>query len=103
MFAALFAASAALAFYHVGVENHFFAGPSACTGPALTGGSIEALTQQLLATPPVQCDQVQWRDPVLQLSLAAWNAIVSLVIVLLLAVAIIDQLRRGGRRTVAAA
>ena len=30
--ALLFAASTALAFYHVGVEQHWFAGPSACTG-----------------------------------------------------------------------
>src|ERR1700736_6796655 len=32
--AAVFAVSSALAFYHVGVERHWFVGPSACTGPA---------------------------------------------------------------------
>src|SRR5579864_8009339 len=29
--AALFALGASIAFYHVGVEQHWFAGPSACT------------------------------------------------------------------------
>src|SRR6202043_2569622 len=34
--ATLFALGAAIAFYHVGVEEHWFAGPSACT--ASSGG-----------------------------------------------------------------
>src|SRR5438876_12015040 len=38
----LFAASTVLAFYHVGVEQHWFAGPSACTGSVTGATSIEA-------------------------------------------------------------
>ena len=37
--ALLFAASTALAFYHVGVEQHWFAGPTACTG-SITGATF---------------------------------------------------------------
>ena len=33
--AAIFFAGARLAFYHVGVEQHWFAGPSACTGAVI--------------------------------------------------------------------
>src|SRR5438874_4192713 len=36
--AIVFALSAAFAFYHVGVEQHWFAGPSACT--ASSGGAM---------------------------------------------------------------
>ncbi len=97
---AIFAWSIYLGACHAGVEWKFWPGPSACTS---SGGIDLSQLSNRNAVKVVQCDQVQWRDPVLQLSLAAWNAIVSLVIVLLLAVAIIDQLRRGGRRTVAAA
>src|SRR3982750_2917589 len=45
--ALLFAASSVLAFYHVGVEQHWFAGPSACTGSVTGASSIEALKAQL--------------------------------------------------------
>src|ERR1700681_4034168 len=39
----LFVASTVLAFYHVGVEHHWFAGPSACTGSITGASSVEAL------------------------------------------------------------
>jgi disulfide bond formation protein DsbB len=58
--ALIFLASAALAFYHVGVEQHWFAGPTACTGGGLAGGSIEEIRRRLLATPVVRCDVPQW-------------------------------------------
>src|SRR5260370_19790036 len=38
----LFVASTALAFYHVGVEQHWFAGPTACTGTS-GADTVEAL------------------------------------------------------------
>lgn len=56
----IFVAGAALAFYHVGVEQHWFPGPAACTASVLNAGSVEALRQQLLATPTVRCDEIQW-------------------------------------------
>jgi disulfide bond formation protein DsbB len=56
----IFIASAVLAFYHIGVEQHWFAGPTACTATTLKAGSVEALRQQLLATPTVRCDEIQW-------------------------------------------
>src|SRR6266851_9640146 len=34
LLAAIFAIGSTLAFYHVGVEYHWFAGPSACSGTA---------------------------------------------------------------------
>jgi disulfide bond formation protein DsbB len=74
--AVIFVAGAALAFYHVGVEQHWFAGPTACTGPALDMSSPEALRAQLLATPPVRCDAVQWS--VFGVSLAGLNLLASL-------------------------
>ncbi len=58
--ALIFVASAILAFYHIGVEQHWFAGPTACTGGALDTSSVEALRRQLLATPVVRCDEIQW-------------------------------------------
>lgn len=78
----IFLAGAVLAFYHVGVEQHWFAGPTACTSTTLGAGSVEALRQQLLATPTVRCDEIQWSvfglDP-----LVDGNFVVSIILVVL--------------------
>src|SRR5690348_12322270 len=76
--ALIFVAGAALAFYHVGVEQHWFAGPSACSGAPIAGGSIADLKAQLLARPPVRCDEVAWS--LFGISLAGWNLLASIVL-----------------------
>ena len=73
--ALIFAAGAVLAFYHVGVEQHWFAGPSSCTTNATGAQTIDDLKKQLLATEPVLCDQVQWS--LFGISLAGLNVIAS--------------------------
>jgi disulfide bond formation protein DsbB len=79
--ALVFVAGAALAFYHVGVEQHWFAGPTACTGPDFKADSVEALRLQLLATPPVRCDQIQWS--LFGVSMAGLNLLASILLALL--------------------
>jgi len=75
---AVFFVSAGLAFYHVGVEQHWFRGPIACTATPGSGATtIDELRRQLLATQPVMCDQVQWA--LFGISLAGLNLIGSLV------------------------
>lgn len=74
----VFLASAGLAFYHVGVEQHWFAGPGACTGGGGAAQSIADLKAQLLATKPVRCDEVQWS--LFGVSLAGWNFVASLLL-----------------------
>jgi disulfide bond formation protein DsbB len=73
---AVFVAGSALAFYHVGVERHWFAGPIACTAPAGTADTLEALRAQLLHQLPVRCDQPAWS--LWGISLAGWNLVASL-------------------------
>jgi disulfide bond formation protein DsbB len=88
-----FLAGSAVAVYHVGVEQHWFAGPSACTGPASAAHTIAELKAQLLNQQPVRCDVVQWS--LFGVSLAGWNLIASLA----LAGLSLSALRaRGGRR-----
>jgi disulfide bond formation protein DsbB len=75
--AMVFAASAALAFYHVGVEQHWFAGPSACTASNTSATSIAELRKQILGHQAVPCDQSQWS--LFGVSLAGWNLVASLI------------------------
>ncbi|HEV2188036.1 MAG TPA: disulfide bond formation protein B [Stellaceae bacterium] len=77
--ALVFFISAGLGFYHVGVEQHWFAGPTACSASAgLTATTVEELRRQLEAAPVVMCDQVQWA--LFGVSLAGWNMIASLAL-----------------------
>ena len=64
------AVSGAIGVYHAGVELGIFEGLTACTA---TGA---VTLQDILATPLVRCDQVQWSF--LGISMAGWNAILSL-------------------------
>ena len=67
--------SAGYGVYHAGVEQGWFA--SACAAP-MTGGSIEDIRAQIMAAPLVRCDEVPWS--LAGLSLAGWNALVSVVV-----------------------
>jgi disulfide bond formation protein DsbB len=75
LLAAVFIIASALAFYHVGVERHWFAGPSACTAGA-TPTTLEALKAQLMHQQPVRCDEPAWT--LFGVSLAGWNLLASL-------------------------
>src|SRR5206468_11214526 len=74
--AAVFALSVAFAFYHVGVEQHWFAGPTACTANSGAAVTLEDMKRQILGTAPVLCDRVQWS--LFGVSLAGWNLLASL-------------------------
>ena len=75
LLAVAFVASAALAAYHAGVEYHWWAGPTACTG-GLTGSlDVNDLVKSLDSIKVVRCDEVQLR--IAGLSLAGWNVLAS--------------------------
>ena len=69
------ATSGVIAVYHAGVELGIFEGFTTCTAMA-TGGSTADLLKQITAAPLIRCDQVQWSF--LGISMAGWNAILSL-------------------------
>ncbi len=85
LLALVFAANAVLAAYHVGVEYHWWAGPTACTG-SLTGSlDVKDLVNTLNSVKVVRCDEVQLR--IAGLSLAGWNVVASAVLAAYAAVA----------------
>ena len=76
--AAAFLFGAGLAAYHAGVEWKWWPGPGACAG---AGGSVadldmSGLLDGTLRVRPPACDEAAWR--LLGLSMAGWNALVSL-------------------------
>jgi len=69
------AVSGAIGVYHAGVEAKIFEGFTECTATG-KGLSTAELLEQISRAPVVRCDEVQFRF--LGISMAGWNAILSL-------------------------
>ena len=67
---------AGIAFYHAGIEQHWWLGPTTCTSQSITGLTSEELLNQILNAPLVRCDEIPWS--MFGLSMAAWNGLISL-------------------------
>lgn len=85
------AISGAIGVYHAGVELKIFEGVTTCATAAASAASTAELLDQLMRVPLVRCDQVQWSF--LGVSMAGWNAIISLA-----GAAAIAVLTLSGRR-----
>jgi disulfide bond formation protein DsbB len=69
---------AALGTYHAGVEWHFWAGPTDCSGPISDLNAGGALLNQLQTINVVRCDEAAWRF--LGISLAGYNVLICLAL-----------------------
>ena len=68
--------SAGIAFFHVGVEQHWWTGTSGCGASLIEPGlTAEELRARIEAAPMVRCDQVSWS--LFGLSMAAYNLLYS--------------------------
>lgn len=72
--------TAGIGLYHTGIERLWWQGPTTCTSGPIGGLSSEDLLNQILAAPVVRCDEVAWS--MAGLSMASWNAVLSLVLAL---------------------
>jgi disulfide bond formation protein DsbB len=81
--ALLFIASAAMGTYHAGVEWKLWAGPTDCSGGAVASNAGGLMSQLQTQARVVRCDEAALR--IAGLSLAGWNAVISLGIAALAA------------------
>ena len=91
--AIMFAIGASIALYHVGVEQQLVIGPGSCAGDSglNSAQSIEQLRKMLMAAPIVRCSEIPWSF--FGLSIAAFNAITSMVLAILCGVSGMRQLK----------
>ncbi len=75
---AVFVAGAGVAVYHVGVEQHWWAGTAACGSALPAEMTVEVLRAQLAAGPSKPCDQVDWT--LFGISFAGYNLMASLAL-----------------------
>ena len=78
LLAALFAASLVLAAFHAGVEWKWWPGPTTCSGGGVGPVALDDLSGLLTGerVRPPACDEAAWR--LLGLSMAGYNALISL-------------------------
>lgn len=74
---ACFAAGAALAAFHVGVEQHWWEGLSSCSA-FLDASDITKLAEQIKNGPRARCDDIAWS--MFGISMAGYNFIVSIAL-----------------------
>jgi disulfide bond formation protein DsbB len=72
----LFTTGAGLGLHHVGVEQGWWAGPSACTGGTSGARSVDELRAMLESAPMVRCDEIVWR--LFGLSMATYDFLLCL-------------------------
>lgn len=96
--ALVYAVGAGLAFYHTGVEYHFWPGPQSCSGGGGLAdvGALAAALSESVARP--SCDAVAWR--MFGVSIAGYNLLISaglFALTLTAALAAARQVRRERR------
>lgn len=70
--------TAGIGAFHAGVEQGWWPGPSSCSGGAALGGLSGAdLLSTEIADNIVMCDEIVWQ---LGLTMAGWNAVLSLAL-----------------------
>lgn len=69
-------ATAGIGAFHAGVEQGWWQGPTSCSGGDIGAMSADELLDSIMAAPLVRCDEIAWSF--LGLSMAAWNAAISL-------------------------
>lgn len=75
------AIGAGIAIYHSGVELKWWLGPQSCTSGPISGLTTAELLDKIMKAPIVRCDEIPWQ--MFGLSMAAWNAVISLLLSLL--------------------
>ena len=71
----VFAFEAGLAFYHVGVEQHWWVAATGCASDATLAASPAQLLSSIQTAPPKPCDEVDWTF--LGISMATYNVVFS--------------------------
>lgn len=79
--------------YHAGVEWKWWPGPADCSGPLGGMGSASDLLRRMQSQTVVRCDDAAWRF--LGISLAGYNALISLALVVITAWGVIKESARG--------
>jgi disulfide bond formation protein DsbB len=83
--------TAGIGVFHVGVEQHWWAGPQECSGRIPGGLSPAELKKYLFSAKMVRCDQPAWS--MWSISMAGWNALLSAGVAVLLSLSVSRRIK----------
>ncbi len=83
--------SAALAVFHVGVEQHWWQGFSSCSINSAMPNTLLDLKAAIMTAPVIRCDDIAWS--LFGVSMAGYNAIISIIFSVLTIVIVIKMFR----------
>ena len=83
--------------FHAGVEQSWWDGPQTCTSSTIDNLSTEELLTLIMSAPIARCDEISWQ--MFGISMAGWNMVLSLCLVVLWGIAI-RSARTSNYRTV---
>jgi disulfide bond formation protein DsbB len=69
------AITAGIGYFHAGVEQGWWEGPSSCSSGSIEGLTPDELFEQIMAAPLVRCDDIAWALG--GISMAGWNGLLS--------------------------
>jgi disulfide bond formation protein DsbB len=75
-----------LGLYHSGIEQKWWSGPTTCTSEKIGNLSSNELFAKIMSAPITRCDEIAWTFA--NLSMANWNAILSLSLTIVWVIAI---------------
>ena len=78
--AGVLAVNAAIAVYHVGVEQHWWVGSEACVGKTGATQTLAQLRAQIMSAPVTRCDEIAFS--LFGVSMAGYNVLFSFVLAL---------------------
>ena len=81
LFCVIFLYGAVLAFYHTGVEQHWWQATTSCGGQQLMPSTLAELKMGLSKALPKACDEIDWT--LFGLSMSVYNTVVSLMLSIL--------------------
>jgi disulfide bond formation protein DsbB len=90
--AVAFLVGAGIAVFHVGVEQHWWAGTAECGANFGPAGSVDELRRRLLAQNVVRCDDIAWS--LFGISMAGYNFLLSLALAVFAVRAVARQTAR---------
>ncbi|MCB1591482.1 MAG: disulfide bond formation protein B [Alphaproteobacteria bacterium] len=71
-----FLTNSGIAFYHTGVERHWWPSDELCKLPPMSEGT--SFLENIMSAPMGRCDEIPWADPLLGLSMANYNVLLCL-------------------------
>lgn len=75
-----FLTNSGLAFYHTGIEQHWWKSVfESCAIPDFSKDlSTQTMLENIMSAPTAPCDVIPWQDPILDLSMANYNVLLCL-------------------------